>query len=368
MPRGAWQVSTERIFTFSMPASSMALTLASSISSFDWTITSWVNGSSTSSSATRPRMRSLIGSMISPPSMRAPSRMPSMVPQSYSVTANSGYLTRRLVDVAQDAIITEFDCGAQQDAVHGAAVVLGDDRVLRHVHQAAGQVARVGRLERRVRQALASAVGGDEVLQDGEALAEVRRDGRLDDFPGGLRHQAAHAGQLADLLRAAAGARVGHDEDRVEGGLLLLRAALLHGFGPDLCHHLAGHLLGDLRPDVDDLVVALAVGDQALQVLVLDLGHFLLGPLEQLLLALRDHHVLDGDGDARLGSVAVPEAAQPVGEEHRLLLAAGAVADVDQVPQRLLVHHLVDGAEGDLPGQDVREQHAAHRGLHPGPA
>jgi len=28
-------------------------------------------------------------------------------------TANSGYLTRRLVDVAQDAIITEYDCGAQ---------------------------------------------------------------------------------------------------------------------------------------------------------------------------------------------------------------------------------------------------------------
>jgi DNA-directed RNA polymerase subunit beta' len=26
-------------------------------------------------------------------------------------TANSGYLTRRLVDVAQDAIITETDCG-----------------------------------------------------------------------------------------------------------------------------------------------------------------------------------------------------------------------------------------------------------------
>src|ERR671923_1846689 len=26
-------------------------------------------------------------------------------------TANSGYLTRRLVDVAQDAVIAEFDCG-----------------------------------------------------------------------------------------------------------------------------------------------------------------------------------------------------------------------------------------------------------------
>src|SRR5205085_11649611 len=26
-------------------------------------------------------------------------------------TANSGYLTRRLVDVAQDAVVTEYDCG-----------------------------------------------------------------------------------------------------------------------------------------------------------------------------------------------------------------------------------------------------------------
>ena len=36
-------------------------------------------------------------------------------------TANSGYLTRRLVDVAQDAIISEVDCGSDerhQDARH----------------------------------------------------------------------------------------------------------------------------------------------------------------------------------------------------------------------------------------------------------
>ena len=29
-------------------------------------------------------------------------------------TANSGYLTRRLVDVAQDCIITEDDCGTKR--------------------------------------------------------------------------------------------------------------------------------------------------------------------------------------------------------------------------------------------------------------
>src|SRR3954466_13631239 len=50
-----------------------------------------------------------------------------------------------------------------------------------------------------------------------------------------------------------------------------------------------------IRSDVDHLVVALAVGDEAFEVLVLDLGHFLLGALEELLLLGRDHHVLDGD-------------------------------------------------------------------------
>ena len=36
-------------------------------------------------------------------------------------TANSGYLTRRLVDVAQDAIITEYDCGTLRRHGDGAA-------------------------------------------------------------------------------------------------------------------------------------------------------------------------------------------------------------------------------------------------------
>ena len=44
-------------------------------------------------------------------------------------TANSGYLTRRLVDVAQDAIITEEDCGTTKGmtmraVMNGADVVV----------------------------------------------------------------------------------------------------------------------------------------------------------------------------------------------------------------------------------------------------
>src|SRR5690606_36671689 len=54
-------------------------------------------------------------------------------------TANSGYLTRRLVDVAQEAVITEFDCGTIQGLDMTALVESGEvierlaDRVLGRV-------------------------------------------------------------------------------------------------------------------------------------------------------------------------------------------------------------------------------------------
>ena len=41
-------------------------------------------------------------------------------------TANSGYLTRRLVDVAQDAIINEYDCGTMDGLDIGALVEAGE--------------------------------------------------------------------------------------------------------------------------------------------------------------------------------------------------------------------------------------------------
>ena len=44
-------------------------------------------------------------------------------------TANSGYLTRRLVDVAQDCIVTEDDCGTDQ-GIELFAVMEGADVVV----------------------------------------------------------------------------------------------------------------------------------------------------------------------------------------------------------------------------------------------
>ena len=43
-------------------------------------------------------------------------------------TANSGYLTRRLVDVAQDVVITDIDCGTDQ-GLHTMAIIEGGDVV-----------------------------------------------------------------------------------------------------------------------------------------------------------------------------------------------------------------------------------------------
>ena len=98
------------------------------------------------------------------------------------------------------------------------------DGVLRHVDQAAGQIARVGGLQRGVGEALAGAVGRVEIFKDGQAFLEVRDDRRLDDLARRLGHQAAHAGELLDLRLRTTGAGVGHHVDRVDRLLAAVRA------------------------------------------------------------------------------------------------------------------------------------------------
>ncbi len=67
------------------------------------------------------------------------------------------------------------------------------------VHQTPGQVTRVGGTQGGVGQTLAGTVGGDEVLQHRQALAEGGLDRPRDDLTLGVGHQAAHAGDLAEL-------------------------------------------------------------------------------------------------------------------------------------------------------------------------
>ncbi len=77
-------------------------------------------------------------------------------------TANSGYLTRRLVDVAQDAIITEEDCGTTRGLMT-RAVVEGGEIIAPLVDRILGRTAAVDVLD---------PLSGEVILPAGELIDE----------------------------------------------------------------------------------------------------------------------------------------------------------------------------------------------------
>src|SRR5699024_3035969 len=173
----------------------------------------------------------------------------------------------------------------------GPAVVLADDDVLGDVDETTGEVPRVGSTKGGVGQSLARTVRRDEELDHRQALTEVRADRSGDDLALRVGHQATHTGDLAQLEPVAAGAGGDHPEDRV-----LLREVVLH---------LRGDLVRRLGPDLDLLLTALVVGDQAALVLLLDLRRLLLVRGEDLRLALWGDDVGDGHGRAGAGGPVV---------------------------------------------------------------
>ena len=227
-----------------------------------------------------------------------------------------------------------FDDAGHVDAIHRAAIVFADDHVLRHVNQAAGQVAGVGGLQRRIGQSLAGAVRRDEVLQHRQSFAEVRRDRGFDDFARRLGHQPAHAGELANLLFRSTSAGVGHDVNRVDVAFLV---ALLH-----LAEHFIGDFFRDGRPDFNDLVIALAVGDGAIQVLLLDAHHLLLRFFHQRLLVVGNDHVVNPDRQAGAGGEAEAESLHFVEHLDRYFKPVLQVAEADQLPDSLLLQQAID--------------------------
>src|SRR5205807_881855 len=245
------------------------------------------------------------------------------------------------------------DDGFDVDAIGGTAVVLVDDHVLRHVHEAASQVAGVGGFERRVGETFARAVRGDEIFQHGEAFAEVGSDGRLDDFAGRLGHQAAHSGELANLLFRTARAGVGHDVDRVDVAFLVLA---FEGF-----EHFVGNFFGDVAPDGDDFVVALAVGDGAVEVLLLDFDAFFFGRVNEPVFIAGDEHVIDADRDAGARGVSEAQRLEVIEQNNRVGKAEAQVGVIDELLNALLFEKPVH--ERDFFGQVRVEDDATDGGL-----
>src|SRR5450432_4595791 len=78
-------------------------------------------------------------------------------------TANSGYLTRRLVDVAQDCIISEYDCGTI-DGIELGALVEGGEIIEKLGDRILGRVATDDIFDPYTGEVLVAS--GDEITED----------------------------------------------------------------------------------------------------------------------------------------------------------------------------------------------------------
>ncbi len=87
-------------------------------------------------------------------------------------TANSGYLTRRLVDVAQDAILVEEDCGTDR-GLHTKAVIEGGDVIESLSERILGRVAAADVVDPLSGEVLVSA----RELMDEDAVERIERAG-----------------------------------------------------------------------------------------------------------------------------------------------------------------------------------------------
>ena len=83
-----------------------------------------------------------------------------------------------------DDLVLVLDRGGDQ-AAERAAVFLGDDDVVGDVHQAAGQVTGIRRLQGGIGQTLTGTVRGDEVFEHRHAFLQVGHDRVLDDLRAG---------------------------------------------------------------------------------------------------------------------------------------------------------------------------------------
>ena len=265
--------------------------------------------------------------------------------------ATENTIAKRLDD------FTTFDEGADDKTVLGAAIVLNDDQILRHIDQTTGQVTRVGGLKRGIGQTLTGTVRRDEVLKHVQTFTEVRVDRRFDDRAIRLGHQAAHTGQLFDLRCRTPGTGVGHHVDGIERLLLDgLAFGIDHVFLAQTIHHDLGNLVASTAPDIHDLVVTLANGYQTIGVLRFDLLDLFAGSVEDVCLLGRHLHIAGSERNTGTGGQLEAVLHQLVGEDHGFLQAAATERFVDQLGDFFLLQRLVDGLKGQALRQNLRQQ------------
>ena len=91
-------------------------------------------------------------------------------------TANAGYLTRRLVDVAQDVMVTEYDCGTKE-GVELTQLVEGGEVVSSVGSRALGRI---------VAEDIIDPLSGEKILARNQEVDEQAAK-KIDSIPGSPR-------------------------------------------------------------------------------------------------------------------------------------------------------------------------------------
>ncbi len=201
-------------------------------------------------------------------------------------------------------------------------------------------------------------MGGAEVLQHGEPLAEVGLNRRLDDFAAGLGHQSPHAGELTHLFDAAAGTRVGHEEQRVDVVAVVAVIVL------ELVHHRLGDEFASVGPGIEHLVIPLLVGDDAALEQLLLLEHRPFGLADDLVLVGGRLEVAGGERHAAFGRLVEAQFLHVVQQLNRRLSAqllvtvgndVGEVAAFhgEVVKRHLRLQHVVEHDAADGRGDEL---------------
>ena len=131
-------------------------------------------------------------------------------------------------------------------------------------------------------------------MHNTQTFAEVGSNWRFDNGAIRTRHQATHTGKLTDLGRRTTCARVSVDIDRVKGLLTLFLTLFVDNrLGRKTFHHRLGDQVVGARPDIDDLVVLLTLGNQTGGVLIFDFFDFCFSLTNDLGFGFRNYKVVN---------------------------------------------------------------------------
>ena len=189
-------------------------------------------------------------------------------------------------------------------------------------------------------------MSGDKVLQYVEPFAEVGRNRSFDDRAIRLSHQSTHTSQLPDLGSGTSSAGISHHVDGIERFLLnFLTGCTLRCLCAELVHHRLCDLIICSGPDIDDLVIALTLGNETRGILLLNLFHLSLGFGQNAFLGLRNNQIVDTDRNAGDRCKTKAGVHQAISEYDGFLQTEQSITSVDDVRNRFLGHRTIDQVE-----------------------